>query len=126
MQNATKQTGNTSLIDSKRVEGTKVFDPAGKHIGSIKRLVLDKVSGRVVYTVASFGEFLGMGGDEYTVPWNKLTYDTALGGYRTDITEEQLRGAPDYGRNSDDQNWFDRDRERTLNDYYGSRHYWAE
>ena len=30
-----------------------------------------------------------MGSEEYAVPWNKLTYDTSLGGYRTDITERE-------------------------------------
>jgi hypothetical protein len=90
----------------------------------IKRLVIDKVSGRVVYTVASFGGFLGMGGDEYTIPWNKLNYDTSLGGYLTDITGEQLRGAPAFGRNTDDE-WFDRENERTLYDYYDSPYYWS-
>ena len=33
-----------------------------------------------------------MGTEEHAVPWNKLTYDTNLGGYRTDITEQQWRG----------------------------------
>jgi hypothetical protein len=32
-----------------------------------------------------------MGEEEHAVPWSKLTYDTILGGYRTDITEDQLR-----------------------------------
>lgn len=126
-QNASNRT-SSSLIDSKRVEGTEVFDPNGKHIGSIKRLVLDKVSGRVVYTVASFGGFLGLGGNEYTIPWSKLTYDTNLGGYCTDITEAQLKGSPDFGFNNaedDDDGWFDRDDERTLNDYYDSPYYWS-
>jgi sporulation protein YlmC with PRC-barrel domain len=129
MQNATNAaatSGNSSLIDSKRVEGADVFDLNGKHIGTIKRLVIDKLSGRVVYTVAQFGGFLGMGGDEYTVPWNKLSYDTGLGGYVTDLTAEQLKGAPAYARNTDDNNWFDRDNEQTLNDYYGSQYYWRE
>jgi sporulation protein YlmC with PRC-barrel domain len=124
MRSTSNQTGNSSLIDSKRVEGTDVFDPSGKHIGSIKRLVLDKLTGRVVYTVASFGGFLGIGGDEYTIPWNKLNYDTSLGGYITDITEAQLRNSPDFGLNNDDD-WFNRDDERLLNDYYESPYYWS-
>jgi sporulation protein YlmC with PRC-barrel domain len=125
MRSTSNRTGGSSLIDSKRVEGTDVFDPAGKHIGSIKRLVLDKLSGRVVYTVASFGGFLGIGGDEYTIPWARLNYDTSLGGYITDITEAQLRNSPDFGLNNEDDDWFDRDEERTLNDYYESPYYWS-
>jgi sporulation protein YlmC with PRC-barrel domain len=124
MRSTSNQTSTSALIDSKRVEGTDVFDPDGKHIGSIKRLVLDKLSGRVVYTVASFGGFLGIGGDEYTIPWNKLNYDTSLGGYITDITEAQLRNSPDFGLNNDDD-WFNRDDERLLNDYYESPYYWS-
>src|SRR3954468_9528515 len=89
------------LIESDRVGGTTVYDPGGKEIGSIKRLMIDKVSGRVAYAVMSFGGFLGMGQEEHTVPWNKLTYDTSLGGFRTDITEEQLRGAPTFYQDRD-------------------------
>ena len=84
------------LIESDRVEGTTVYDRSGNNIGSINRLMIEKISGRVAYAVMSFGGFLGMGTEEHAVPWNKLTYDTNLGGYRTDITEQQLRGAPSF------------------------------
>jgi len=67
------------LIESDRVEGTAVYDPQGNHIGSIKRLIIDKVTGKVAYTVMSFGGFLGIGEEGHTVPWNKLDYDTQLG-----------------------------------------------
>jgi len=33
------------LIESDRVEGTAVYDPQGNHIGSIKRLMIDKQGG---------------------------------------------------------------------------------
>ena len=84
------------LIESDRVEGTAVYDRNDNHIGSIKRLMIDKKTGKVAYTVMSFGGFLGIGEEQHTVPWNKLDYDTRLGGFRTDITEEQLRGAPTF------------------------------
>jgi hypothetical protein len=43
------------LIESDRVEGTTVYDPQGNDIGSIKRLMIEKLSGRVAYAVMSFG-----------------------------------------------------------------------
>ncbi|WP_147023419.1 PRC-barrel domain-containing protein, partial [Microvirga aerophila] len=46
------------LIESNRVEGTPVYDPRDKRIGAIHHLVIEKVSGRVVYAVMSFGGFL--------------------------------------------------------------------
>ena len=110
-------------IESDRVEGTTVYDVKGNNIGSIKRLMIEKISGRVAYAVVSFGGFLGMGAEDYTLPWNKLTYDTGLGGYRTDITEDQLRKAPAFSRERD-FDWSDRDRERELHDYWRSPYYW--
>jgi len=109
-------TSSHPLIESNRVEGTPVHDPHGKRIGTIHHLVIEKVSGRVVYAVMSFGGFLGIGAHEHTIPWEKLTYDTQLGGYRTDITQEQLTGAPvTYG---DEVLWEDRRREREVHDYW--------
>jgi hypothetical protein len=112
------------LIESDRVEGTTVYDPQGNDIGSVKRLMIEKISGRVAYAVMSFGGFLGMGEEEHPVPWSKLTYDTNLGGYRTDITEQQLRGAPTFTRDSD-WDWSDRSREGQLHDYYRAPYYWG-
>lgn len=113
------------LIESDRVEGTTVYDLRGNDLGSIKRLMIEKMSGKVAYAVMSFGGFLGMGEEEHTIPWNKLTYDTSLGGYRTDISEDELRGAPTFYREGDEYNWNDRDRERELHDYWRAPYYWG-
>jgi hypothetical protein len=40
--------------------GTTVYDPQGNNIGSIKRLMIEKISGRVAYAVMSFGGLLGV------------------------------------------------------------------
>jgi hypothetical protein len=111
------------LIESDRVEGTAVYGPQGNHLGSIKRLMIEKISGKVAYAVMSFGGFLGMGEDGHTIPWSKLDYDTSLGRYRTDISEEQLQGAQSVSRNRD-YDWSDRDRERELHDYWRAP-YWS-
>ena len=52
-------------------------------------------------------------------------YDRAsLGGYRTNITEQQLRGAPAYSRDRD-YDWSDRTREKELHDHYRVPYYWG-
>jgi hypothetical protein len=56
------------LIESDRVEGTTVYDPRGNNIGSIKRLMIEKLSGQVVYAVMSFGGLLGIGTEEHSIP----------------------------------------------------------
>ena len=111
-----------SLIASDRVEGTPVFRSGGKRIGSIKRIMLDKQRGTVAYAVMGFGGFLGIGDDYYPLPWALLTYDEGLGGYRVDVTDDQLKGAPAYAR--DGWDFGDRAKEAALYDYYGAAPYW--
>ncbi len=110
-----KPTSSKPVIESDRVEGTAVYDPAGKRIGTIQRLLIEKVSGRVLYVDITFGGFLGLGTHHHTIPWEKLTYDTHLGGYRTDITEEQVKGAPTFW---EEQDWLDVEREKQAQNYW--------
>jgi len=86
------------LIESDHVEGTAVYDVNGKQIGAIKRLVIEKVSGHVAYAVTTMGGFLGIGAETHTIPWEYLHYDTTLSGYKTDISENKLRNAPEFAR----------------------------
>ncbi len=106
------------LIGSDKVEGTAVYDAKGEKMGRIERVMLEKISGQVAYAVLSFGGFLGLGSDYYPIPWDSLKYDTSLGGYRLDITEEQLKGAPKYQGTSWD--WEDYERRRNVYDYYNT------
>jgi len=69
------------LIESDRVEGTAVYDRDGNRIGTIERVMLDKITGRAAYAVMSFGGFFGLGAQEFAVPWGMLDYDTSLEGY---------------------------------------------
>ena len=85
------QKETTSLIGSDKVEGTAVYGPDRGKIGSLERVMIDKLSGKVAYAVLSFGGFLGMGEDYYPVPWSTLTYDTDLGGYRVKLHQGSAR-----------------------------------
>src|SRR5262245_61812488 len=100
----TNKRETTNLIASDKVEGTDVYGPGGESVGKIARVMIEKVSGKVAYAVMSFGGFMGIGEDYYPVPWSHLTYDTSLGGYRTNITKEQLDRAPKYS-GSTGWNW---------------------
>jgi uncharacterized protein YrrD len=50
---------NHPLIASDRIEGTVVRRPNGEKIGKIKRLMIDKASGKIAYAVMSFGGLFG-------------------------------------------------------------------
>jgi PRC-barrel domain len=109
---------HTDLIASNRVEGTAVYSRSGDKLGTISHFMVSKRQGSVAYAVLSFGSFLGFGGEEHTLPWDKLDYDVNQGGYVVDLTEAQLSAAPRYEaeKSADyDRDYFDR-----VSDYYGS------
>ena len=108
-----------SLIGSDKVQDTNVYGADDKKIGSVQRVMIDKISGKVAYAVVSFGGFLGIGEDYYPLPWPNLKYDKRLDGYRIGVTEDQLKGAPKFNR-ATDWNWADRARDREIYDYYGT------
>lgn len=112
--------GDHSLVSSSNVNGTTVYNRQGEEIGTIDHLMIDKVSGKVAYAVMAFGGVLGIGEEHYPVPWPALSYDIGQGGFVTDITTEQLQGAPE--RRDD---WYrDRDWETRTYQHYGVPFYW--
>lgn len=113
---AEQQAASHLIIESDRVEGTAVFDSKNDQIGTIKRLLIEKISGRVSFVDVTFGGFLGIGSHHVTIPWDKLAYDKELEGYRTDISEAQIRGAATlYG---DKGVLPDQKRQQDMSDYW--------
>ncbi|SDA28427.1 PRC-barrel domain-containing protein [Methylobacterium sp. UNC378MF] len=112
------------LIASDRVVGTEVRRPDGGRVGRIERLMLDKVSGRVAYAVMSFGGFLGLGEDFYTLPWSVLRFEPRQDAYVVDVTEAQLRAAPartpEGTDPAEDGAWEDQ-----IHRYYDAAPYWG-
>jgi sporulation protein YlmC with PRC-barrel domain len=111
------------LIAADQVEGTTIYNRAGENLGSVQDVMIDKVSGRIAYAVVGFGGFLGIGDRHYPMPWEKLKYDTNMGGFVVDLDKRTLEGAPSY---SDDETvgWEDPTWGRRVYDYYGARPYW--
>ncbi len=125
MANTTTGTGTSNvatdetdrLIASNKVEGTAVYARDGRRMGSIYNFMVDKRSGKVEYAVMSYGGFLGMGTRYYPMPWDLLTYDTRLGGYRVDMMERDLERAPSFDRDSEPS--FDTSYGRRVRGWYG-------
>jgi hypothetical protein len=104
-----------SLIGSDKVQGTSVYRSNGEKVGSVDRVMIDKISGKVSYAVMSFGGFMGIGEDYYPLPWKLLTYNPQLEGYEVNIAETQLKGAPKY---STHETWDWSTRGQAIDDYY--------
>jgi hypothetical protein len=122
MVEATSITSGT-LIAADKVKGTDVYNLAGDKLGSVDDIMIDKVTGRAIYAVMSFGGFLGMGDQHYPLPWATLKYDTQKGGYVVNLDKKQLEGAPNYDRNSEFK-WTP-EYGRKVDTYYKAPSYWT-
>jgi uncharacterized protein YrrD len=121
MTDATSITTGT-LISAQKVKGTTVLNLAGEKLGSVEDVMIDKVSGRAIYAVMSFGGFLGMGEKHHPLPWATLKYDMQKGGYVVNLDKKQLEGAPSYDRGSEFK-WTS-DYGRKVDSYYKAPSYW--
>lgn len=111
-----------SLIAADKVNGTNVYNMAGEKLGTVDDVMLDKVSGRAIYAVMSFGGFLGMGEKHNPLPWATLKYDEQKGGYMINMDKKQLQNSPSFDRNSDFK-WTP-DYGREVDNYYKATSYW--
>ena len=82
------------FVASDRVEGTLVRRSDGTKIGTIERLMIDKVSGKVAYAVLGFGSFMGVGVKHLPIPWDRMKYAVAQDAFEISLSDEELSRAP--------------------------------
>jgi hypothetical protein len=111
-----------TLIAAEQVKGTAVYNTAGEKLGTVAGTMIDKVSGRAIYAVMSFGGFLGIGEQHHPLPWATLKYDSLRSGYVVDIDKSTLENAPTYATGADFE-WTP-DYGRKVDDYYKSPSFW--
>jgi hypothetical protein len=111
MQTDARSWETRNLIASDRVEGTLVRSTTGSTIGTIERVMIDKITGNVAYAVLRTGGPVGVGHRDLSVPWPRLTYDRKLGAYRLDLINGELGEAPpdashkDFDRGGRERYW---------------------
>ncbi|MEO7774751.1 MAG: PRC-barrel domain-containing protein [Steroidobacteraceae bacterium] len=116
-------TGHTSAIRANKVIGTTVKDTAGKKIGEVEDIVLDKQSNNIMFAVVGFGGLLGIAEKYHPLPWNALNYDEKEGSYVVNYTKEQLAAAPADSLEELTKGDGHAYRDRTF-DYYKAPRYW--
>jgi sporulation protein YlmC with PRC-barrel domain len=112
-----------SLIAAKKVLGTDVYNMQGEKLGTVEDIMIDKVSGKAIYAVMSFGGFLGIGEKYHPLPWSTLTYDESKGGYVVNLDKKMLENAPTYSMDQDFL-WTP-EYGRQVDKYYNAPTYWS-
>jgi hypothetical protein len=105
-----------TLVPSDRVEHVDVYGRDGTKLGSIERLMLDKVSGTVAYAVIKTGGLLSTH-HHYPVRWDALRYDPVRQAFETGTTLADLQTGP-CEIDGDDFDLGDRSRPYTHPNYW--------
>jgi len=83
-----------SLVPSDRVEGMPVHGRSGEKLGTIERLMLDKMTGTVAYAVVKSGGMFAATHHHYPVPWGTLRYNPLRRAYDADLSREEFLSGP--------------------------------
>jgi hypothetical protein len=117
------------FLTARTINGDKVINMTGEHLGKIEDLMIDLENGRVAYAVLSFGGFLGLGNKLFAVPWEALSVRPHEHAFVLNVSKEILEKAGGF----DKDNWpltceqlATSTREWLANIYtcYGCKPYW--
>lgn len=83
-----------TLVPSDRVQGTPVYGRNGEKLGSIERLMLDKMTGKVAYAVVKTGGIFAAAHHHYPLAWDMLKYNPERESYDTSLSLNELHSGP--------------------------------
>lgn len=89
---------NAGLYETKDIIGTRVKNTAGKDLGEIDQLLIDR-NGKVSHVVIGVGGLAGVGEKKVVVPWSDLRFARMADG-KSAVTMDaaKLESAPRYDR----------------------------
>jgi hypothetical protein len=82
------------LIASDRIEGTRVCRRDGVELGTIERLMINKISGQVAYAIIKSDEDRRQRKVRFPLRWDGLHYDRRRGAYIVDLSDDEVRRVP--------------------------------
>ena len=106
-----------TLVPSDHVEGATVYGRDGKKIGTIERLMLDKLTGKIAYAVVHSGGFLSVDRHHYPVEWGSLHFNVTRKAFETSATLDELCCGPSE-LDGEDFDWGDRTHAYTHPQYW--------
>jgi sporulation protein YlmC with PRC-barrel domain len=117
--------GHSQVFSATSIIGSKVLNPAGDQLGTIKELMVDLEDGQIAYAVLSFGGFLGLGDKLFAIPLEALTFANGDHTVILEVEKEVLRNAPGF----DKDQWPDTAQYEAgwlldIYEYYGYSPYW--
>lgn len=112
---------NAGFLRASKIQGEKVVNTDGDHIGKIEDIMIDLQDGMIAYAVITHGGILGIGSKQFAIPWQALSLSTHEDAFVLDIPKETL----DNAESLDKDKWpVTREELSRTYTYYGYQPYW--
>lgn len=116
---------NPRVLPADEFDDRTLRNPQGEELGEIGELIVDPVSGRVVYAVVELGGFLGLGERYFPVPWALVQPTPDGNSFILNVAKDRLTAAPQFTRDNR-PNMADRQWAQALHTYYGVAPPWLD
>lgn len=112
-------------VDVSNLNKIKLRGVGGEDVGSIEKVMVDPMTGRLAYAIVEMGGFLGIGERKVPVPW--AAFHPVGNGQEMvlNVSRDRLKGAPQFS-GSDRPNMADRQWALAVHTYYGVQPYWMQ
>lgn len=100
-------------LTASSIVGDKVKNFIGEDMGTISDLMINVQTGSIEYAVIEFGDFLGIGGKLFAIPFQELVVDPKRDIFILNRDKEYLRQSPG----------FDKDHWPDTNDHLNSNYF---
>lgn len=99
---AKKSASATHHFRASTIDGMRVRNSRDEDLGTVKDMVIDFESGKVVYAALDFGGFIGIGDKLFAVPWSAFKFHATSDGRNQflilNVSKERLQNAPGFDK----------------------------
>jgi sporulation protein YlmC with PRC-barrel domain len=118
-----RTTTHRKTLSASSLIGDAVVNSAGEDLGSLKEIMIDVDEGKIAYGVLQSGDFLGMGGKLFAVPFEAFRIDERNKRLLLDVDAETIQNAQGF----DNDRWPDTSDPEFINrthQHFGYSPYW--
>jgi len=105
-----------------RITGMLVKNAAGEELGKVQQLLVAADQGRIAYVILASGGILGVGENQYIVPFSALRQDASGKHFTLNMDTQKLKDGPKFAERKLDDPKFGQE----VHSYYGVSPYWTE
>lgn len=87
-------------MKSANIIGINVVNPLKEDVGNVENIVINVLTGRIVYALLSFGGVLGLGEKLYATTWKALRFDKEIKVCVFNANRDQIELAPSFDKES--------------------------